>query len=106
MLKLLIDIELGFFWSAQGLFTVFVQQEPQTGLCGIRHFEGEDVMQCGARQQKVQYFVICQRGFCTMCRREWRSFCLRGDDLDQQSQKGWQAVLERLKPLHKFVWHI
>ena len=50
MLKLVIDIELGFFWSAQGLFTVFVQQEPQTGLRGIRHFEGEDVMRCGARQ--------------------------------------------------------
>ena len=66
MLKLLVYIDLGFFWSAQGLFTISVKQEPQTGLRGIRHFEGEDVVRCGARQQKVQHFRICQRGFRTM----------------------------------------
>jgi hypothetical protein len=63
-------------------------------------------MRCGTRQQKVQYFGIGQRGFRAIYRREWRSCCLRGDGLDQQGQEGRQAVLERLKPLHEFVWHI
>ena len=71
MLKLLIDIELGFFCSTQGIFTVFVKQEPQTCLRGVRHFEGEDVVRCGARQQKVQRFRICQRGFRSMCLGNW-----------------------------------
>ena len=34
------------------------------------------------------------------------SFCLRGDRLDQQGQEGRPAVLERLEPLHEFIWHI
>jgi hypothetical protein len=87
MLKLLIDIEFGFFCSAQSLFTIFVKQEPTTGLRCIRHFEGEDVVQCGASQQKIKHFCIYRRGFRTVHFGEWRSFCLRGDGIDQQGQE-------------------
>ena len=59
-----------------------------------------------ARQQKVQHFCVCQSGFRAMHFGAGGSFCLRGDGIDQQGQEGRQAVLERLEPLHEFIWHV
>jgi len=79
------------------------EQEPKTGLRCIRHFEGDDVMRCGARQQKVKHFRIRQRGFRSVRLGEWYCFCLRGDSPNQQGQECRQAVLERLEPLHELI---
>lgn len=61
VLKLLVQIQFSNLRCLQPVFTVFVEQGTETVLGCWGDFEGDDVLACGPREQKVKDFGIGER---------------------------------------------